>query len=155
MTTEKGVKEFRNIEKVADLLDSKFRIPGTKFRFGLEPVISLIPFLGDGVTLIMQGGLVLIMARHGVSGRVVALMVVNVLLDFLISSIPLIGNIFDFFFKANTRNLKLLKAHYTEGRHQGSAAKVIVIAAIVLLVAAILLLWALWEVLEWAWHAVT
>ncbi len=118
---------LRHIEKAVRFLDSKFKIPGTPFRFGLDPIIGLIPFAGDIVTLLIQGMLATEMLRCGASGRVAARMFINILMDTLLGSVPVIGALIDIFFKANTRNLRLLKEHYEEGKHKGSATKVIVI----------------------------
>lgn len=118
---------LRHIEKAVRFLDSKFKIPGTPFRFGLDPVIGLIPFAGDIITLLIQGMLATEMLRCGASGRVAARMFINILMDTLLGSVPVAGALIDIFFKANTRNLKLLKEHYEEGKHKGSATKVIVL----------------------------
>src|SRR3954467_12218338 len=64
-------------------------------------------------------------AQNGASGAVLAKMILNVLIDTLIGSIPLIGDAFDFGFKSNTKNIRLMKEHYLQGRHQGSAWKVV------------------------------
>jgi len=109
-------------ESYAKLLDSKFELPGTKFRFGLDPIIGLIPGLGDGAALIMQLLLAFSLISRGVSGELVARLLLNVLLVPLIGSIPVLGWIFDFFFKANQRNLELTKAYLREGKYQGSGA---------------------------------
>ncbi len=124
---------LNHIEKAVHFLDSKYRIPGTPFRFGLDPILGIIPFAGDIVTLIIQGLLAVEMLRYGASGRVAARMFINILMDTLLGGIPIIGAIVDLLFKANTRNLRLLKEHYEEDKHKGSATKVVLlfIAAIV------------------------
>lgn len=142
-------KSLKYVEEITRLLDSKFRIPGTNFRYGWEPIISLVPFAGDTLTFVIQSGLLLAMLRHGASGKVAAKMTVNVLVDFLIGSIPIIGTIFDFFFKANQRNLRLLKEHYHEGKHTGSAKNVIVTTLIVLLILLILIIWGVIAIFVW------
>ncbi|MGK7396694.1 MAG: DUF4112 domain-containing protein [Candidatus Cyclobacteriaceae bacterium M3_2C_046] len=126
--------DFSFVEKVSKLMDAKYNLPGTKFKFGLDPIIGLIPFVGDSVTFAISSGLVLIMVKNGASGKVVVKMIINVLLDTIIGSIPLLGSVFDFFYKANTRNVRLLKEHYEHGKHQGSGLKIIVVTSIVLLV---------------------
>lgn len=118
---------LRHIEKAVRFLDSKFKIPGTPFRFGLDPIIGLIPFAGDIITLLVQGMLATEMLRCGASGRVAARMFINIFMDTLLGGVPVIGAIVDVFFKANTRNLKLLKEHYDEGKHKGSATKIVII----------------------------
>ncbi|MBL3658492.1 DUF4112 domain-containing protein [Fulvivirga sediminis] len=118
--------DFEHIEKISNLLDSKFTIPGTKIRFGLDPIFSLIPVLGDAATFFISSLLVWHMSNHGASQKVVVKMMGNVAIDTLIGSIPLIGTVFDVFFRCNNRNVKLLKEHYQEGKHQGSGKGIIV-----------------------------
>lgn len=141
--------ELEWVERLTNWLDSKYRFPGTNFRFGLDPIISLVPFLGDGVSLIIQSGLALAMMRYGASGKVIVLMTLNVVLDFVIGSIPVLGWVFDFFYKASERNLRLLKEHYHKGKHQGSGAGVLVIVGLVLFLLVGLLIWAAIEIIGW------
>lgn len=121
------------VRRLAKLMDAQFRLPGTQFRFGLDGILGLIPGAGDLGTFAVSGYMLVIMARNGASGFVLARMAVNVIIDALIGSIPLIGDLFDFAFKANTRNLRLMEEHYAEGRHRGGAWKVIVPVLLVLL----------------------
>ena len=93
--------------------------------------------------------LVMTMARHGASGKVVALMLVNIALDTLIGSIPVLGNIFDFFFKANQRNVRLLTRHYEEGKYQGSGKGIIIGVLVAIVALFIFLVWVLWQLAEW------
>ncbi len=125
--------DFRWIDKLSSFLDSKYKIPGTNFRFGIDPILGLVPGLGDVTSFTFSSFLILLMARKGASGKVVALMIVNVLVDTIVGSIPVFGTIFDFFFKANDRNVRLLKRHYQEGKYQGSGKGVVMVTLIVLL----------------------
>jgi hypothetical protein len=124
---------FRWIERLATLMDSKFKIPGTGMTFGLDPILNLIPFAGNSITVVISGLLVMNMYRYGVSGKVIVKMIGNIAIDALVGAIPILGNIFDFFFKANNRNVRLLKSHYQEGKHQGSGKGIIIISLVVLL----------------------
>jgi hypothetical protein len=137
------------IKSISYLLDEQFRFPGTKFRFGLDPLINLIPVLGDVPGFIISAGLLFAMARKGASNKLVVLMSINILLDAFIGGIPLIGQVFDFFFKSNTRNLRLLQEHYVEGKHQGSGKGTIIIAVLVMLVVLTLLVLGLIQLLHW------
>jgi hypothetical protein len=137
------------VEKVASLLDSRYRIPGTKFRFGLDPIIGLVPVAGDAVTFLISSGLLLIMVRNGASGKVVVKMMGNILLDTIFGSIPIIGNIFDFFYKANNRNVRLLKEHYEEGKPTGSGMKFVIIVGILLLLLFILFIYLIVELIKY------
>lgn len=122
------------VERISRLMDSQFRLPGTDFRFGLDPIINLVPVLGDVSGFVISSALLLSMVKHGVSRKVVIVMVLNILVDAIIGGIPLIGQIFDFYFKANSRNLKLLKEHYEEGKHQGSGTGVLIGIGVALLI---------------------
>ena len=109
------------LDKTADLLDNRFRIPGTDIRFGLDFLIGLIPYIGDVIGLAISGVLLLVMARNGASGMVALKMAGNILLDAMVGVFPLVGDLFDLGYKANRRNVNLLQEHYREGRHQGRA----------------------------------
>ena len=137
------------IEEMVKLMDSRFRIPGTDFRFGLDPILGLLPVVGDLTSFAISGGLVLYMLRFGVSRKVVVLMILNIFLDATIGSIPIIGHVFDFYYKANSRNINLLRKHYQENKYQGSGNWIIVLVAIVLFVLIFLMFWGLWELGEW------
>lgn len=124
---------LKNIEFLSRLMDTQFRIPGTNFRFGLDGLLGLIPGAGDLSTFAVSGYIIWIMAHNGASGFVLARMILNVLVDATIGAIPIIGDLFDIAFKANMRNLRLMQEHYTEGRHKGSAWKVILPVLLILL----------------------
>ena len=96
---------------LARLLDTQFRIPGTDRRFGLDGLLGLVPGLGDAAGLVLSAVVIGQAVRLGARRGTVARMVLNVTTDALIGSIPLIGWIFDFAFKANVRNLDLLERH--------------------------------------------
>ena len=109
------------VRTITRLLDDQFRIPGTSLRFGLDFLLGLVPGAGDLLSFTVSGVLVLTMVRYGASGMLVVKMIANLLVDALIGAIPVLGNIFDFGFKANRRNLRLLDQYYTAGKHRGSA----------------------------------
>jgi len=106
---EQPYRQYRNSDEFAELLDSRFRIPGTEVRFGIDPLLGLVPgagdWLGGAVSLyflfqaVLRGGRTAILLR----------MFLNILLDVLIGSIPLVGEIFDVYWKANEQNAEILK----------------------------------------------
>ncbi len=108
------------LERFARLLDSKFRIPGTSIRFGLDPIIGLYPGYGDVVTYMMSALLILAMLQKGASGKLVMKMIGNAALDMLVGCIPILGSIFDFAYKANDRNVRLFNEYHDEGKHKGT-----------------------------------
>lgn len=149
MQNRAALKDLRDVERIAKLMDSQFRIPGTGFRFGLDGLIGLIPGVGDLSTFAVSAYMLTIMAKNGASGFVLARMIVNVLLDAAIGSIPLLGDLFDMVFKSNLRNLRLMQQHYREGRHRGSAWKVIVPVLLILLLIVIGFIWLTYELLSY------
>lgn len=140
------------VNYMAKLMDNQFRVPGTNWRFGLDPILGLLPVAGDLASFGVSAVLVMTMARHGASGKLVALMLLNLALDAIIGSIPLLGSIFDFAFKANERNVRLLRGHYEEGKYQGSGKGIIIGALLGVLLVFILLVWILWEIGEWVYY---
>lgn len=138
---------LKHLGKLARLMDAQFRIPGTNIRFGLDGLIGLIPGAGDLSTFAVSGYMLWVMANNGASGFVLARMVVNVLIDALLGSIPLIGDLFDIAFKANLRNMRLMQEHYEEGRHRGSAWKVIVPVLVILFLIIAGIIWLTYKLL--------
>ncbi|GAA4415599.1 hypothetical protein GCM10023187_46220 [Nibrella viscosa] len=142
---------LKQLEYLARLMDAQFRIPGTNIRFGLDALIGLIPGAGDLSTFAVSGFMVSIMARNGASGFVLARMVLNIVIDALLGSVPIIGDIFDVAFKANLRNMRLMREHYVEGRHRGGAWKIIVPVLLLLLLFIGLLIWGIYSLIIAAW----
>jgi Domain of unknown function (DUF4112) len=143
---------LRWVERISHLLDSQFRVPGTTWRFGLDPLMGLIPVVGGLPSLAVSGVLILTMLRHGASGQLVVRMVLNILLDALIGAIPVVGNLFDFAYKANNRNVELLRRHYQEGRYRGSGKGLVLLIVLGLLLLATGLVWGGWLLWQWVAH---
>ena len=134
----------------ADLLDSRFVVPGTNIRFGLDPVLSLAPGVGDlaspvfTVVLLVHG-----LQRH-VPRVVMVRMMANALLDALIGAVPVVGNVGDVFFRANAMNLALLERHARPGAPPSRAdyAFVFALTAVFGLLVVVPLVLALWLALR-------
>lgn len=96
------------LKEFAQLLDNKFTIPGTNIRFGVDPIVGLVPGAGDvlagGISLYFLIQAALLKAKASVLSR----MFINILLDVLIGSIPVLGEAFDVYWKANLRNARIL-----------------------------------------------
>jgi hypothetical protein len=101
----------RRVETVARLLDSAVRVPGTRIRFGADSVVGLIPGIGDLVSVGVSTYLLYEAHRLGAPDRIKNRMAANIAVDAVIGSVPLVGDVFDVFFKANMRNLALLREH--------------------------------------------
>jgi hypothetical protein len=111
--------ELERLRDLARLLDTAVPVPGTRYRFGLDPVIGLIPFIGDAIGALFSIYIIVKAARLGASRSSLTRMIANVGVDTLIGEIPLLGDLFDFGFKSNAKNLALLEAHL----HQPAAAR--------------------------------
>ncbi len=140
---------IKYLTSLAKLMDAQFRIPGTGIRFGLDPLIGLIPGFGDFAGFMVSACMIVMLAKNGASGFVLARMAFNIVLDSVLGTIPVLGDIFDFAFKANQRNLKLLEEHYVEGKHQGGAWKLVVPLLLFLLVVMAGLAWAGYQLIRW------
>ena len=136
---------------MARLLDRSFRIPGTSLRFGLDPVLGLVPGAGDVVAALGSGYILYIAWLNGAPGSMIARMVMNVLVDTLVGAVPVVGDIFDAGWQANARNVALLERWLDEEgsqRHHSVAILVGVIAGLLLLLAAVVaVLWVMVETL--------
>lgn len=99
---------FDHLDRTAALLDSRYRVPFTHVRFGWDAIIGLVPVAGDLATAAVSVHLIRCARRLGADGRLTRLMVLNLLVDAVFGAVPIAGTIFDVFFRANERNLKLL-----------------------------------------------
>jgi len=99
------------VSKLAYWLDAGIRIPGTNMRFGLDPILGLIPGFGDAAGAILAGWILVEAVRLGASRATVLRMAGNVAFDALVGAVPVLGDIFDFVWKANLRNVALLERH--------------------------------------------
>lgn len=104
-------RQLREIRQLAHLLDDAFRIPIIGRRIGLDGLLGLIPVVGDISGFAISGYLIYKAARLGVPRRLIARMLLNAFIEFTIGAIPLLGDVFDIFWKSNLRNLRLLERH--------------------------------------------
>ena len=115
----RDARDIADLEHLARLLDSQFAIPGTNWRFGLDSIIGLIPGVGHLITTAM-GGYIIYRARDlGAPRWLIARMVGNLAIDGVIGAIPLVGDIFDFAFRANRKNVLMLLRYIDKERTQG------------------------------------
>ncbi len=137
------------LDRTADILDNKFRLPGTDFRFGVDAVMGLIPYVGDIMTVVIGGGMIITMYRKGASGKLVMKMLSNVALDAMVGTIPLLGDIFDFRYRSHRRNVNLMKEHYEEGKHRGSAWGVILLILALIMLLFVLIFYGVGALIHW------
>ena len=114
-------RQVEHIESLASLMDSRFRLPGTEIRLGLDTIIGLVPGIGDTVGLGVSGYIVANAHRAGVPKPTLLRMGGHIFVDWLIGLVPLVGDLFDWTWKANNRNAALFREHYErEVRRTGS-----------------------------------
>ena len=105
---------LRRLDKLAQLLDTALLIPGTRFRIGLDGLLGLIPGVGDTIGAALSAYIILEAARLGFPKRTLLRMGGNVAVEALVGVVPILGDIFDIAWKANVRNLALLRANRNE-----------------------------------------
>ena len=112
----------KRVRRLVDAMDTQFRVPGTNWRFGIDPLLGLLPGGGDVVSAGISLYIIREARRLGVSDHTTARMILNVVLDTVVGTVPLVGDLFDAAFKANRRNLELLErelAAYEAAKQRG------------------------------------
>ena len=99
------------LAQLADLLDTRWRIPGTQWRFGIDAILGLAPGIGDTLAAVPAIYLIWRARQLGVPKGLLLRMIANVGIDTVLGSVPIAGNIFDLFFKASRRNVALLRRY--------------------------------------------
>jgi hypothetical protein len=121
----KHEKKLSHLRDLSHTLDSKFEGP-MGFRFGLDAIIGLIPVVGDFVTSGMSLYIIAMAASMGVGPTTLVRMSVNVLIENLFDMIPFLGNFFDFYWKSNNRNIKLIEKHLANPTRETIKSRMIV-----------------------------
>ena len=143
-----------HLRRATTLLDDGIRLPGTSFRFGLDPLLGLVPGVGDVAGATLSAAIITAAVRHGVSRFTLVRMAGNVALDATLGIVPLLGDLFDAAWKANRRNLILLERHLSESPTAARADRHFVLAittALVALCIALLILGAVLSVAMLRW----
>ncbi len=102
-------ERLARLDALATLLDTAVLIPGTNIRFGLDGLIGLVPGIGDTITTVLSLFIVHEAYQLGAPRRVIARMIANVALDGVVGSVPLVGDAFDVMWRANKRNMRILR----------------------------------------------
>lgn len=123
MYTIQQLKQLSRIRKIAKLLDTAIGIPGTKFRIGLDPILGLFPGGGDLITAGISTYMIYLATRFGLERSEIFKMIKNVAIETVIGSIPIGGDIFDAYFKANMRNLEILEQHLAKTEAEPTIAE--------------------------------
>lgn len=141
---------FDRLRRWSYLLDRAFRVPGTQIRFGWDPIVGLIPGLGD-ISSPLFAAFILLQARRMRVPRIVqARMIINAMVDAMLGFVPILGNLADVGWKANTWNMRLLERHAVPGVPPRRGDAIFVYAALAMLAIATLLpilfvAWVLWR----------
>ncbi len=109
MNTTFNQKHLQTARVLTQLLENRFKIG--PFKFGLDPIIGLVPVVGDLIPAILSGYLIWIGWKMQIPNQVLARMAVNVVLDYAVGLVPVLGDAVDFVFKSNTRNLSILNSY--------------------------------------------
>jgi hypothetical protein len=133
--TPQQERRLEGLRRIAELLDNAFRVPGTSYRVGLDPIVGLLPGIGDLISPLFAIGMLLQARELGVPKVVQARMVINVAIDAVVGAVPVLGDLFDFAWKANDMNLSLLELHAREERRGSRGDYAFVTLMIVLVVA--------------------
>ena len=110
----------RRMEMIAKLLDNSFAIPGTNQRFGIDAIIGLVPGLGDIATTLLSSYVIWEARNLGVSKFALGRMISNLAIHATVGAIPIVGDVFDAFFRVNLRNMRIVHAQL-EGMSDGMA----------------------------------
>jgi uncharacterized protein DUF4112 len=151
---ERGRRGMAHLRAVAQLFDQAFGIPGTRFRFGIDALFGLVPGLGD-----VAGALVAVYALHvarvlRAPATIQLTMLSNIAVDALVGTVPVAGDLFDFFYKAQTRNLALLEGwlaapQETAQRSRRGLLLLPIVIFVVFVTLTILGVWMLWLFFGW------
>jgi len=133
--TDEEQRRYRRVEQLADLLDNAIRIPGTPWRFGLDPILGLVPGLGDALGAAASSWILIEAVRFGVSPAVLLRMLYNVGVDTALGTVPVIGDLFDFAWKSDSKNLALLRRHLEHPGKTRRASRRLLVAVIAALLA--------------------
>jgi hypothetical protein len=118
---------------VARVLDSAARVPGTKVRVGLDPLLGLVPGLGDVTGAVLSGYIVFVGTRLGAPPSVIWRMLLNIGIDTVVGSIPILGDAFDAGWKSNVRNVDLLERYVAEPGVAVAGSRFVIVATVVVL----------------------
>ena len=133
-----AVEVEKGLDDLAYYLDDLFRIPGVGWRFGLDAVVGLVPGVGDTLTSLASFYILLAGVRYGVPKITLLRMALNIGVDYLLGSVPFIGDALDFFWKSNDMNMNLIRERAT-GKGQGTKSDYIFIFVLIGLLIALLI----------------
>jgi len=117
----RNTQRFEIVKYLAEILDRRFTIPGTSIRIGLDPLIGLIPGVGDALASLAGSVILLVAAQSQLPKIVLVRMGLNIAVNGIIGAIPLFGYLFSIWFKSNMKNIALLERHALRERRASTA----------------------------------
>ncbi|MEL6553572.1 MAG: DUF4112 domain-containing protein [Cyanobacteria bacterium J06621_11] len=129
---------LKRLRQISHILDNAIPVPGTRTRIGLDPILGLLPGAGDTLAGLMSVYIVFEAARMGVPAATLGRMGANILFDLLTGTVPVLGDLVDVTWKANSQNVALLEKHVAKPEPSRTADKVFAIALLISLVALVL-----------------
>ena len=153
--TRKQIEVEKSLDDLAFYLDDLFRIPGIGWRFGLDGLIGLIPNVGDTLTVLPSFYILIAGVRYGVPKITLLRMAFNIGIDYVIGSVPIIGDAFDFFWKSNKMNMNLIRTR-AAGHGKGKTSDYIFVFGLIFILLGVLVVsivisvyviaWVIWAV---------
>jgi hypothetical protein len=143
-------RRLRRVRALSRMLDDALRIPGTRLRVGLDPLIGLVPGLGDVLGGLLSGYVIYEGVRIGVSRKAVVRMLLNVVVELLLGAFPAVGDLFDAGWKANARNVRLLEGELDSDTERRAGLLLLALVLGILVLAVV----GMWMLLDWLWRAI-
>ncbi len=151
---EKRAEHLQFLDNAASWLDSKFHIPFTNIRFGVDALVGLVPYVGDITGLLISLVLLYTMMRYGVSIGVFFRMIFNIVVDMLIGLIPILGDFLDIAHRSNRRNVYLLRQYYEKNPNPPSAMWAFGLFGFIVFGVVGLILWLAWSFTSWVFQTI-
>ena len=150
-------QKFEIARFLAVLLDRRYTIPGTSIRIGLDPIIGLIPYVGDTIVSVAGAFILIVAAQSQLPKIVLVRMSLNIAINGMVGAIPVLGDLFSVWFKSNVRNIELLERYAVGDRRTSTAGDWVFVVGLLLgiafavlgtVVGIIWLLTRVWEILQ-------
>ncbi|HUP60518.1 MAG TPA: DUF4112 domain-containing protein [Thermoanaerobaculia bacterium] len=129
---EKLPRDLVALRRFAFLMDEAFMLPGTRIRVGVAALLGLIPGIGDVIGAVLSMWIIAGALRHRVRPRIIGRMVLNVAIDLVFGAVPVAGDLFDFLFEENMRNMRLLEKHRDRRRPPRTGTQIAFFAGAIL-----------------------